>query len=70
MLHGELQLTAREGLVAMGLFLEQFYKRAGNDMETLIADITLESDGMTGDPAAWDDWMACVRSVKEAAPPR
>lgn len=62
--HGEDSLTPREGFVAIRLFLEQFYARAGNDLETLIADITLEADGMPGDPAAWDDWTECVRTAR------
>jgi hypothetical protein len=33
-------------------------------METLLADIAIEVDGGTLDPAAWDDWIACVREVK------
>jgi hypothetical protein len=57
-------LDAREALIAMRLFLERFYAEAGNDMETLIADITIESDGGTGDPAAWNDWLQCVDAVK------
>jgi len=44
----------------MNLFLTRYYNRAGNDMETLLADITLEADGQTLDPAAWDDWLECV----------
>ena len=43
-------LDAREALIAMRLFLEPFYAEAGNDMETLIADITIEFDGGTLDP--------------------
>jgi hypothetical protein len=35
----------------MALFLEQFYNRAGDDLATLMADITIESDGGTLDPA-------------------
>jgi hypothetical protein len=38
-------------------------------METLLADITVESDGGTLDPAAWDDWQRCVRSVEERLTP-
>jgi hypothetical protein len=49
----------------MSQFLSEFYNRAGSDMETLLADLTIESDGMTLDPAAWDDWMRCVRAVKD-----
>jgi len=57
-------ITEREAFVALRLFLEQFYARAGNDMETLIADITLEPDGQPLDPAAWDDWIRCVAEAK------
>ena len=38
-------MSEREAFIAMKLFLEQFYAHAGNDMETLIADITLQADG-------------------------
>lgn len=55
----------REAFIAMKLFLEQFYSRAGNDMETLIADITIEADGQRLDPAAWSDWMRCVAKARE-----
>jgi len=57
-------LTDREALIAMKLFLEQFYAEAGNDIETLIADITIESDGGTLDPGAWEEWLRCVDAVK------
>jgi hypothetical protein len=59
-------INEREAFVALRLFLEQFYARAGNDMETLIADTTLESDGKPLDPAAWDDWMGCVKKAKQS----
>jgi hypothetical protein len=58
-------MSEREAFTAMKLFLEQFYAHAGNDMETLIADITLEADGQPLDPAAWGDWMRCVARAKE-----
>ena len=58
------QLSEREAFEAMTRFLTEFYDRAGNDLETLLADITIESDGVTLDPAAWEDWMRCVRAVK------
>ena len=57
-------LTDREALIAMKLFLERFYAEAGNDMETLIADITIESDEGTLDPAAWEEWLRCVDAAK------
>lgn len=62
----EQSLTTRQAFMALKLFLEQYYDRAGNDLETLIADITIEDDGQPLDPAAWDDWLACVRTVIES----
>ena len=57
------RLSEREAFRAMTLFLTEYYERAG-DLVTLLADITVESDGRTLDPAAWDDWVRCVREVK------
>lgn len=59
-------ITDREAFIAMRLFLEQFYARAGNDMDTLIADITIEPDGEPLDPAAWSDWLGCIRAARGA----
>ena len=59
-------LDEREAFNAMSRFLWQYARRAGNDLITLLGDITIESDGGTTDPAAWDDWMECVRSAKSA----
>ena len=57
-------LSEREAFEALTLFLSQYYERAGDDMATLMADITIQSDGGTLDPAAWDDWLRCVREVE------
>jgi len=57
-------ITVREGFLAMGLFVDRFAREAGDDLATLIADITIEPDGMPVDPAAWDDWLDCVRRAK------
>jgi hypothetical protein len=62
-----LLISEREAFIALRLFLEQFYARAGNDMETLIADVTLEADGEPLDPAAWGDWLRCIAAAKEAS---
>ncbi len=59
-------ITIREAFIALRLFLEQYYQRAGNDLETLIADITIERDGQPLDPAAWDDWVASVRRAQRS----
>lgn len=60
-------LTAREAFEAMVCFVNQFAARAaGNDLPTLIGDISLDvwADGGPTDPAAWDDWLECVREVR------
>ena len=63
-------LTEQEAFLALDLVLSQYYATAGDDLRTLMADISLEVDGGTLDPAAWDDWLECVRAVKgEAAGP-
>ena len=58
------RLSEREAFRAMTLFLTEYYERAGDDLVTLLADITIESDGDTLDPAALDDWLRCVGKVK------
>jgi len=48
----------------MALFLSEFYARTPRgDLATLIADLYLEPDGTTADPAAWSDWQRCVDQV-------
>ena len=49
---------------AMSLFLDQFAARAGDDLATLVSDISVDVDGGTFDRAARDDWIACVRLAK------
>ena len=58
------ELNEREAFQAMTLFLNRSAERAGDDLLTLLADITLRPDGGPFDPAAWEDWLACVRDVK------
>jgi hypothetical protein len=52
----------------MALFLERFYKRAGDDMQTLLEDLSIEADGEPLDPAAWDDWVAALEEVLRQSP--
>jgi hypothetical protein len=60
-------MDEREAFLAMSRFLWQFANRAGDDLVTLLGDIAIDAAGETNDPAAWDDWMDCVKWVKEAA---
>ncbi|MGW3788403.1 hypothetical protein ACWD5Z_27750 [Micromonospora chokoriensis] len=62
-------MDEREAFMAMSCFLWQFANRAGDDLLTLLGDIRIEADGGPTDPAAWTDWLACVRSVTEGADP-
>lgn len=64
------ELTDRQAFLAMSEFLWQYARRAGDDLITLLGDIELEPDGRPTDPAAWDDWLECVRRVKAGLPPR
>jgi hypothetical protein len=57
-------LSEHEAFRAMTLFLTQYYARAGDYLVTLLADIGIEADGQTLDPAAWNDWKRCVDTVK------
>jgi hypothetical protein len=58
-------LSDREAFDAMSLFLNQYAERAGDDLLTLLGDISMmKSDDMPTDPAAWTDWLACVAEVK------
>jgi len=59
-------LSAGEAFAAMSLFIDQFAKRAGDDLLTLMGDISVRRSSTT-DPAAWEDWLACVAEVKERA---
>jgi hypothetical protein len=58
-------LSEREAFDALRLFLTTPYGRAGDDLATLLADISIERDGGTLDPAAWDDWVAAVAAVRD-----
>jgi hypothetical protein len=58
------QLDEFEALRAMELFITRFADSAGNDLLTLLGDIMQRPDRETFDPAAWDDWMRCVKDVK------
>ena len=57
-------LTVGEAFAAMTLFVNQFADRAGDDLLTLLGDITLRR-ATTSDPAAWGDWLECVAEVKK-----
>lgn len=58
------RLTALEAFYAMQKFLENYYERThSDDVGSLLGDMQLTSGNETFDPAAWDDWVACVNAV-------
>lgn len=56
-------LTLDQAFRAMVAFLDQYAERAGDDLLTLLGDVSLCDDGRPFDPAAWEDWLRCVRAV-------
>lgn len=60
-------MNEHEAFEAMSKFLWQYANRAGDELFNLLGDIHIEPDGRPTDPAAWDDWIACVRATKENA---
>jgi hypothetical protein len=58
------KLTERQAFEAMVMFLEQFYERTdSDDIGGLLSDLMMATDGQTADPAAWQDWLSCIRQV-------
>jgi len=61
-------ISLDEAFCAMLKFLETYYIRSGRkaDLGAVLSDIqSLSEDGLPADPAAWNDWLEAVRSVRE-----
>lgn len=63
-------LSRRDAFLIMSDYIWQYAQRAGDDLMTLLGDTELERDGMPGDPAAWDDWLASVAKIRSGKAPR
>ena len=63
----ERTLTSRQALEAMRHFLAQFNEREPPERRETITFILnwteIQPDGMTHDPAQWQDWEKAVASV-------
>ncbi len=58
------KLTERQAFEAMVMFLEQFYERTdSDDVGGLLSDLMINANNQTADPAAWPDWLTCIRQV-------
>ncbi|WP_417556077.1 hypothetical protein [Microbacterium sp.] len=66
----DITITVHQAFLAMADFVWEFGQRAGDDLLTLIGDISPLPDGRTMDPAAWSDWLASVERIKSGLPPR
>ncbi len=59
-------LTAKEAFESMIKYLEMYYERTGSDdIGSLLGDMILLEDGVTSDPAAWNDWLTCIKIIKQ-----
>lgn len=65
----DVHLTASQGFLAMHKFLLAYFERTGGkgDIATLCADVYIEHDRGSGDPAALSDWARCIGEVLAAA---
>ncbi|HVE45130.1 MAG TPA: hypothetical protein VNA57_00080 [Acidimicrobiales bacterium] len=63
---GKYSLNELEAFLAMEQFLNDFYTRTngGIDLAVLLADMEIQPDGDTNDPAAWEDWLKCIKRIK------
>jgi hypothetical protein len=54
-------LTEKQAFLAMIFFLEQYYQQTeSDDVGALLSSLQLLEDGMTADPAMWDDWLEVI----------
>lgn len=60
-----IDLTAGDAFLALGMFLLAYHERTSGQgaLATICADVQLEEDGMSVDPAAMADWVGCIRTV-------
>jgi hypothetical protein len=58
-------LRASDAFLAMGLFLNENAARLSPEsaLPTILSGIRIESDRMSGDPAALSDWLRSVEAV-------
>jgi len=60
----EMELSELQAFKTMVLYLEKYYERTrSDDVGSLLGDLILLDDNSTADPAAWYDWMQCVKEI-------
>lgn len=57
-----IKLSAADGFLAVGKFLRAYFDRTEGcgDLATLCADVEVEKDQISTDPAALSDWQQAV----------
>ena len=59
-------LTPEDAFYAIFLYLTDYWRRFENAaVKDVLGDIQPAGAGLSSDPAAWDDWMSCIRRVVE-----
>jgi hypothetical protein len=59
------QVSYIEAFKAMQCFLEKHYMQTrSEDIGSLLSDMQFITATEIADPAAWNDWMTCIKSVK------
>ena len=59
-------LSPEQAFRAMFVFLSAYHDRTrgSSELASVLSDIQMNrSDGLTADPAAWDDWLTAVDAV-------
>lgn len=55
--------SEQDGFDVMGQYLVAYLALGDTELVDVLSATTLEYDGMTGDPAAWWDWLDAVLAV-------
>jgi hypothetical protein len=59
-------LTPEQAFKAMFYYLDAYWRRFQQaEVRDVLGDIQPAEAGTSSDPAAWEDWLLCVRRVVE-----
>ena len=59
------EMTIEQAYTAIYAFLGDYYRQnKSNDLAGLLSDMSLMSDNMPMDRAAWDDWLESIAKAR------
>lgn len=59
-----MKISNVDAFKAMILFLEDYYQKTNSDdVAVLLGGMQLLEDGITTDPAMWEEWLDCINKV-------